>query len=61
MEGGEKRGGGVNESAAPSNGKSSIVKERILPFVFEYILPFVFVPLIVEEQILRLVFVPSIV
>jgi hypothetical protein len=50
-----------------SNGKSSIVEERILRFVFipsiveERILRFVFVPSIVEEQILRFVFVPSIV
>jgi hypothetical protein len=36
-----------------SNGKSSIVEERILRFVF--------VPSIVEERILRFVFVPSIV
>ncbi len=48
-----------------SNGKSLIVEERILRFVFvpsidgEQILHFVFVPSIVEEQILRLVFVPS--
>ncbi len=50
-----------------SNGKSSIVEERILRFVFdpsiveERILRFVCVPSIVEEQILRFVFVPSIV
>ncbi len=50
-----------------SNGKSSIVEERILRFVFvpskveERILRFVFVPSIVEEQILRFVFVTSIV
>ncbi len=50
-----------------SNGKSSIVEERILRFVFvpsiveEQILRFVFVPSIVEEQILRFVFIPSIV
>jgi hypothetical protein len=36
-----------------SNGKSSIVEERILRVVF--------VPSIVEERILRFVFVPSIV
>jgi hypothetical protein len=50
-----------------NNGKSSIVEERILRFVFvpsiveERILRFVFVPSIVEEQILWFVFVPSIV
>jgi hypothetical protein len=50
-----------------SNGKSSIVEERILRFVFvpsiveEWILRFAFVPSIVEEQILHFVFVPSIV
>jgi hypothetical protein len=49
-----------------SNGKSSIVEEQILRFVFissiveERILRFVYAPSIVEEQILRFVFVPSI-
>jgi hypothetical protein len=50
-----------------SNGKSLIVEERILLFVFvlsiveERKLRFVFAPSIVGEQILRFVFVPSIV
>jgi hypothetical protein len=48
-----------------SNGKSSIVEEQILRFVFvpsiveEQILRFVFVPSIVKEQILWFVFLPS--
>jgi hypothetical protein len=55
------------EVVLTSNGKSAIVEERILRFVFvpsiveEQILRFVFVPSIVEEQILWFVFVPSIV